>query len=184
LFHANGRTDCANCLPACLPAWPSIYLSIYLYVCLSVRLSVCTDGANLGAPQCCKCAWTEISWSFTQSVGHLGRGISPSQGRYLHTGQHKHRIHTIHNAWNGIRTHDPSAWAGEDSSCLRPRGHYDRRKCSQVVWILTKLWHNATWALCKQRGQQFACGTSCGLNLLIFTTATFIRIPFLILIIG
>jgi hypothetical protein len=20
LFHANGRTDCANCLPACLPA--------------------------------------------------------------------------------------------------------------------------------------------------------------------
>jgi hypothetical protein len=29
---------------------------------------------------------------FTLSVGHLGRGISPSQGRYLHTGQHKHRI--------------------------------------------------------------------------------------------
>jgi hypothetical protein len=27
-----------------------------------------------------------------QSVGLLGRGISPSQGRYLHTGQHKHRI--------------------------------------------------------------------------------------------
>jgi hypothetical protein len=28
----------------------------------------------------------------TQSVGLLGRGISPSQGSYLHTGQHKHRI--------------------------------------------------------------------------------------------
>jgi hypothetical protein len=28
----------------------------------------------------------------TQSVGLLGRGISPSQGRYLHTGQQKHRI--------------------------------------------------------------------------------------------
>jgi hypothetical protein len=27
-----------------------------------------------------------------QSVGLLGRGISPSQGRYLHTGQHKRRI--------------------------------------------------------------------------------------------
>jgi hypothetical protein len=26
---------------------------------------------------------------FTQSVGLLGRGISPSQGRYLHTEQHK-----------------------------------------------------------------------------------------------
>jgi hypothetical protein len=29
---------------------------------------------------------------YTQSEGLLGRGISPSQGRYLHTGQHKHRI--------------------------------------------------------------------------------------------
>jgi hypothetical protein len=28
---------------------------------------------------------------FTESVGLLGRVISPSQGRYLHTGQHKHR---------------------------------------------------------------------------------------------
>jgi hypothetical protein len=29
---------------------------------------------------------------YTQSVGLLGQGISLSQGRYLHTGQHKHRI--------------------------------------------------------------------------------------------
>jgi hypothetical protein len=29
---------------------------------------------------------------FTQSIRLLGRGMSPSQGRYLHTGQHKHRI--------------------------------------------------------------------------------------------
>jgi hypothetical protein len=29
---------------------------------------------------------------YTESVGLLGRGISPSQGFYLHTGQHKHRI--------------------------------------------------------------------------------------------
>jgi hypothetical protein len=33
-----------------------------------------------------------VSWSFTQSVGLLGQEISPSQGRYLHTGQHEHRI--------------------------------------------------------------------------------------------
>jgi hypothetical protein len=32
---------------------------------------------------------------YIQSVGLLGRGISPSQGRYLHTGQHKHRINTL-----------------------------------------------------------------------------------------
>jgi hypothetical protein len=29
---------------------------------------------------------------FTQSMGLLVRGISLSQGRYLHIGQHKHRI--------------------------------------------------------------------------------------------
>jgi polyferredoxin len=28
---------------------------------------------------------------FTPSVGLLGRGIRPSQGRYLHTEQHKHK---------------------------------------------------------------------------------------------
>jgi hypothetical protein len=54
---------------------------------------------------------------YTQSVGFLGRGISPSQGRYLHAEQHKHRI-------NG---HSPSVLAGQDGSCLRPRGHCDRQ---------------------------------------------------------
>jgi hypothetical protein len=32
----------------------------------------------------------------TQGVGLLGRGISPSQDRYLHTGQHKRRKNDIH----------------------------------------------------------------------------------------
>jgi hypothetical protein len=61
-----------------------------------------------------------------QSVGLLGRGISPSQGRYLHMEQHKHRINA-HNtdvhALSVIRTHDPSIRVIEDISCLRPRGH-------------------------------------------------------------
>jgi hypothetical protein len=35
-----------------------------------------------------------VSRSYTESVGLLGRGISQSQGRYLHTGQYKHRINT------------------------------------------------------------------------------------------
>jgi hypothetical protein len=57
--------------------------------------------------------------SFTQTVGFLGPGFSPSQGRYLHTGQHKHGInaHTDIHALNGIRTHDPSVRGSEDSSC-------------------------------------------------------------------
>jgi hypothetical protein len=35
-----------------------------------------------------------VSWSFTQSVGLLGRGIRPSQGHYLHTEEHKHNKRT------------------------------------------------------------------------------------------
>jgi hypothetical protein len=60
-----------------------------------------------------------VSWSFTQMVGLLGRGISPSQGRYLHKEQCKHRINAyidIH-ALSGIRPHDRS---------LRSRGHCDQ----------------------------------------------------------
>jgi hypothetical protein len=65
---------------------------------------------------------------FRQSLGLLGRGINLSQGLYLHTGQPKHRInvHTKHPCLSGIRTHDHSVRASEDSSCLRPLGYRDR----------------------------------------------------------
>jgi hypothetical protein len=55
---------------------------------------------------------------FTQTVGLLGRVISPSQGRYLHTGQHKQNANTDIHALSGIRTYDPNVRASEDSSCL------------------------------------------------------------------
>jgi hypothetical protein len=60
----------------------------------------------------------------------FGRVVSPSQGLYLQTGQHKLRINahnTDSHASSGIATHDPSDRASEDSSCLRSRGHCDRR---------------------------------------------------------
>jgi hypothetical protein len=65
---------------------------------------------------------------FAQKVGLFGRGISQSQGRYLHTEQQKHRInaHTDTHALSGIPTHDPSVRENEDSPCLRPSGHCDR----------------------------------------------------------
>jgi hypothetical protein len=34
---------------------------------------------------------------FTQTVGLFGRVINPSQGHYLHTGQHKHRINATYS---------------------------------------------------------------------------------------
>jgi hypothetical protein len=37
---------------------------------------------------------------FTQTVGPLGRVISPSQGHYLNTGQHKHRINAYTHKQN------------------------------------------------------------------------------------
>jgi hypothetical protein len=75
-------------------------------------------------------------WIYTQSVGFLGRVIGLSQGHYLNTGQHKHRktrthIHThapnIH-ALSGIRAHDHSVRASEESSCLWPLGNRDWQK--------------------------------------------------------
>jgi hypothetical protein len=46
----------------------------------------------------------------------------------LNTGQYRQResAHTDIHALIGIRTHDPSVWASEDSSCLRPRCQCDR----------------------------------------------------------
>jgi hypothetical protein len=40
-----------------------------------------------------------VSWSYIQLVGLLENGINPSQGRYLHTEKHKHRINA-HNKDN------------------------------------------------------------------------------------
>jgi hypothetical protein len=46
--------------------------------------------------------------------------IIPSQGRYIHTGQHKHRInaHANIHALSGIRTHGPSVRTNEELHVL------------------------------------------------------------------
>jgi hypothetical protein len=66
---------------------------------------------------------------FGQLVGLHEREINPTQRLYLHrTTQHtKTRTH-IH-ASSGIRTHNPSARAVEDSTCLRQLGHWNRVQC-------------------------------------------------------
>jgi hypothetical protein len=52
---------------------------------------------------------------YTQPVGLLGRWINQSQGCYLHTEQHEHRINAHTQSLSGIRTHDPRVRAGEES---------------------------------------------------------------------
>jgi hypothetical protein len=85
--------------------------------------------------------WTSaafsLSLSYTQSVGLLGQGISPSQCRYLHIEQRKHRInaHTDIHALSEILTHDPSVRTRVDSWCLRPRDHYDRHHFYKYVLL-------------------------------------------------
>jgi hypothetical protein len=71
-----------------------------------------------------------VSWSFTQSVVLFWGGISPSQGRYLHTqdSTHTEETHTDIHALSRICIHDSSVWEGENSSCLRTRGHCGRHK--------------------------------------------------------
>jgi hypothetical protein len=79
---------------------------------------------------CWALATFSVFRSYTQSVGLLGRGVSPLQGRYLHTEQHKHRINahsTDIHALSVIRTHDPSVRVSEESSRLSPNGHCDRQ---------------------------------------------------------
>jgi hypothetical protein len=103
-----------------LPIYLPIYLSTYLWFYSS----------------CGPCTLFQFFNSHTVGMTHW-TGISPSQGRYLHTGHQNHRINAYrYPCLSGIRTHDPSVWMGEDSSCLRLRGHCDRRisyYCSSVI---------------------------------------------------
>jgi hypothetical protein len=64
---------------------------------------------------------------YTQSVGLLGGGISQSQGRYIHTEQHKHRINAHGYPWFDLDSNPRSLCSRQqDSSCLRPRDDCDR----------------------------------------------------------
>jgi hypothetical protein len=100
-------THCSNCVGV-FTSYLSIYLSVHLSICLSIYLSICLSlclsiylyGSTALFPAL---AAFSVSWFFTQSVEPLGWEISPSQGRYLHTGQHKHRINAHRHSclkWN------------------------------------------------------------------------------------
>jgi hypothetical protein len=53
---------------------------------------------------------------FIQMVGLVGRVISPSQGRYLHTEQHKHRTNShTHMPWVGF---EPTILVSKRAKCV------------------------------------------------------------------
>jgi hypothetical protein len=97
------------CLSICL----STYLSIYIYIYISVYLWLYSP---------CR-SWPLFSFLIcTQSVGLLGRGISPSKASTYTQNNTNTDIHVL----SGIQTHDRSVGTCEDGSCPRPRGHCDR----------------------------------------------------------
>jgi hypothetical protein len=66
----------------------------------------------------------------------LGGGSVQRQGLYLHTGQHKQTETQTHiHAPSRIRTWDPNVRAAEDSTCLRPRGYWDRHS-KQTLYVM------------------------------------------------
>jgi hypothetical protein len=75
-----------------------------------------------------------VSWSCAKSVGHLGRGISPSKGRYIHTEQYKHRMNVHRHPyleWDS----NPRSQLSSERRCIRPRGHCDRRLVGAIMWL-------------------------------------------------
>jgi hypothetical protein len=106
----------------------SMYLSLYLSVCPSVRPSVRPSNHPSIYASTALC-WTpaafSVSWSYTQTVGLLGRVISPLQGRYLHTEQHKHRINAHrHRCFEW----DLNPRSQRSSEYFKPRGHCNRQE--------------------------------------------------------
>jgi hypothetical protein len=131
------------CLSICLSVFLSIclsiplyaYLSVYLSVCLSVYLSICLSIYLSVYPSICLWLYSPvldlgglITFLIIYTVCKtLLTGDQPVARPLttLRTTQIQNKRTHIH-ALNGIRTHDPSFRAIEDSSWRRPRGHCDR----------------------------------------------------------
>jgi hypothetical protein len=89
--------------------------------------------------------WTLTAFKFLNPIT-VGRtpwtGMSPSQGRYLHTEQHRHRINAHrHPCLEWDSNPPPQCSSGEGCSCPRPRGHCDRRYnlfgCLEIMTVFT-----------------------------------------------
>jgi hypothetical protein len=71
-----------------------------------------------------------VSQSSTQSVWLLGRGSSPSQGRYLHTEQHKHRIN--------VQRYTPLVWESNPRSERSSKRRQFMLQTARQLWLTIK----------------------------------------------
>jgi hypothetical protein len=82
---------------------PTVHLYIEMLCPGSFHIPHSLNHQLLYSPLLCSGLFFSFVICFIQTVGLLGRVVNPSQGRNLHTGQHKHRInaHTdIHALWD------------------------------------------------------------------------------------
>jgi hypothetical protein len=102
-----------------LSIYLSMYLSIFLLACLPACLWLYSLLLGLSPFFSFLIFYTagRTPWAEDQPVAR-------PLPEYRTTQTHNKRTY-IH-ASSGIRTQDPNVWAGEDSSCLRPRGHWER----------------------------------------------------------
>jgi hypothetical protein len=121
---------------------------------------------------------------FSQTVGLLGRVISPSQGRYLNTGQHRHGInlytHQISMAWLGF---EPTITAPEQLKTVhaldRPTivsGHKQFHRLiiqdcallccwSIVLFHVISLWFTVMPCISRPQEKTKNCGQHCWVTL-------------------
>jgi len=77
-------------------------------------------------------------WTFRRTPW---TGVGPTQGLYLYTTTQHRKMRTHIHASSGIGTNDPSVRAVEDSTFLRPYGHWDRLHFYQNIYLFVCLFY-------------------------------------------
>jgi hypothetical protein len=124
-IHFTIGTSCERAAPLAEKNTAPRHHALRSLISLTVNTVCCYYGSTA---LCWALATFAFSRSYTQSVGLLGREISPSQDLCLNTEQQKQNKRTQYKhpclEWDS----NPRSWdrANEEISCLRPRGHCDR----------------------------------------------------------
>jgi hypothetical protein len=120
-----------------------IFLRGFYLLLLLIPLSLRTEHRASTVPRHPRLLFQFLG-SIRHLVGLLGGGISPAQGLSLHrTTQHRKTQTNIHVP-SRIRTCDPNFRAAEDSTCLRPLGHWDRHSMIivSIKYISCRSWYS------------------------------------------